>query len=228
MILSIETSTARCSASLSENGKTVLSRKTDEDRAHAAMLAKLIDDILKEQKISSKELQAVAVSEGPGSYTGLRVGVSTAKGICYGAGLPLLAVDTLAILAKEAMEKKACDENTLIVPMIDARRMEVYTARFDGTGKKLSDTEALVLDENSFSDVDSRYSRIIFIGDGAAKFREVYKKSNAVFIETEPDAAYMSELADSEFKASRFQDIAYFEPRYLKEFVAGISKKKII
>lgn len=231
-ILAIETSTEACSVALSENGKTILSEEIDQPKAHASMLAVLIEKILTKAELKASDLAAVAVSEGPGSYTGLRVGVSTAKGICYAAGVPLVSVDTLEILALKAKDHflengMAFDEGTRIVPMIDARRMEVYTATFSGNMDKLTETDALILNQDIFSKLLKESTHVIFTGDGAEKSKAVINDPKAVFLPAFPTADFMAEPAFRAYEKSEFEDIAYFEPRYLKEFVAGISKNKL-
>ncbi|MBR5056772.1 MAG: tRNA (adenosine(37)-N6)-threonylcarbamoyltransferase complex dimerization subunit type 1 TsaB [Bacteroidales bacterium] len=222
VILMIETSTEWCSVAVSEGETIVARRLTQTGRQHASLLAPFVDEVLKEAGLKASDCDAVAVSEGPGSYTGLRVGVSTAKGLCFGAGIPLLAVGTLKVLAMQGAGKA-----DFIVPMIDARRMEVYCAIFDGNGAEISDTEARILDESSFSDLLEK-GRVLFRGDGAAKFSEVCHHPNALFDTTSPLADGMLLPALESYKKKEFEDIAYFEPFYLKEFVAGISKKSVL
>lgn len=226
-ILLIETSTELCSVALEENGTVTAYRESSVPKSHASMTAVFIDEVLKDRGIAAKDLSAVCVSEGPGSYTGLRVGVSTAKGLCFGAKLPLLSVGTLEVLVNQALcSGKQAAEVDYIVPMIDARRMEVYTAVFSGDGKRLTDTEAKIIDENSFADILER-GKVLFIGDGAEKCRSVITHPNALFCSTFPKASAMAELAETELKEKRFKDVAYFEPFYLKEFVATVSKKRL-
>lgn len=236
-IILIETSTALCSTAMVEGGKIVCYRESSENRAHASLTAVFIDEMLKERGCSLKECSAVCISEGPGSYTGLRVGVSTAKGLCFGAGIPLLSVGTLEILVNQALQKhvpegsqRERDEDKLtfkyIVPMIDARRMEVYTAIFEGNGTRVTDTEAKIIDGDSFSDILAE-GPVLFIGDGAAKCTDTLTHPNAHFIQTCPKASSMLEPAEREFNGRHFRDVAYFEPFYLKEFVATTSKKHL-
>lgn len=224
-IISIETSTECCSVALCRDGKVVASRVNSSPKVHAAMTAPYVEEVLKEGGCSAKDLAAVAVSKGPGSYTGLRVGVSTAKGLCFGAKLPLIGIDTLQILALQGIGHK-CNP-VKIVPFIDARRMEVYSAVFDSEGHKLSDTEAVILDENSFSK-ELEEGPVLFIGTGVEKFKEVCKSPNAYFETCFPLASAMAAPAAECLKNKEFEDVAYFEPFYLKEFVAGISKKSIL
>lgn len=223
IILLLETATESCSVALS-CGNTIIAQKyINQPKAHASLLAQYIQDILIENNLTIQDCAAVAVSEGPGSYTGLRVGVSCAKGLCYGAQKPLIAVGTLAIIAQLAIDN--FDSPTLIVPMIDARRMEVYTATFNTAGEQLTKTEAKVLDENSFAE-ELKKGKVLFIGNGALKFQPlVAHNPNALFAEQHPQACGMRIYAATALKNKKFEDCAYFEPFYLKEFIAGKPKK---
>lgn len=215
-ILNIETSTKNCSVSLSKQGKTViLKEEADQNFTHSEKLHLFIDEILKEVSVSYKQLSAVALSKGPGSYTGLRIGTSTAKGLCFALDIPLIAIDSLTILAQQVQLK-----NGLIIPMIDARRMEVYTAVFDENHNKKSEIQALVIDENSFSDISEK---VYFIGDGASKCKSILTQENFIFLDDiiYPSAQEMAILSFKKFQAKEFEDIAYFEPFYLKEFFTG-------
>lgn len=228
-ILLIETSTELCSVALDVDGKTVSSRRVP-GRQHAAMTAVFCDEVLREAGLKARELDAVCISDGPGSYTGLRVGVSTAKGLCFGAGVKLLSVSSLDVLA--AMAAGICRNDVatgvlqqtpgFIVPMIDARRMEVFTAVYDADGVRQTEIEAKVIENGAFSDIAGE---ALFIGDGALKCREAIGKGR--FVEAMPDACAMASLAEKEFAASAWRDVAYFEPFYLKEFVATQSRKKL-
>ena len=221
-ILMIETSTECCSVALSEGAQIVARRVDETPRRQSAMLAPYIVEILHEAGISARDLDAVAVSEGPGSYTGLRVGVSTAKGICFGAGVPLIGVDTLQILACQA--EVPADR---IVAMIDARRMEVYAASFDRDGRKCTDTAAVILDADSYGP-DLAAGSVLFIGTGAEKFQAVCQHPNARFQPCYPLAAAMLAPARTALQKKEFKDVAYFEPFYLKDFVAGVSKRSVL
>lgn len=215
-ILNIETSTKNCSVSLAKDGKTVILKEIAEQNfSHSEKLHLFIDEVIKKAGISYKDLSAMALSKGPGSYTGLRIGTSTAKGLCFALDIPLIALDSLEILAKQVNLN-----NGLIIPMIDARRMEVYTAIFDQNHNKISETKALVIDENSFSDISEK---TCFIGDGAEKCMAVLQKENFVFLSEiiYPSAKEMAELSLEKFQQKEFEDIAYFEPFYLKEFFTG-------
>lgn len=223
-IILIETSTALCSAAIAEAGEIICYRESDAMRSHASLTALFVDEMLKEKGLAPKDCDAVCVSLGPGSYTGLRVGVSTAKGLCFGSGIPLLAVGTLDILASQAIEEGFADGTfDYIIPMVDARRMEVYTAVYDREGRRLSEVEAKIIDSDSFSGLQGRK---LFIGDGALKCEGTIAGDNA-FVQCCPTAAGMKKIAREAFLRGDFQDVAYLEPFYLKEFVATVSKKKL-
>ncbi len=225
-IILIETSTSLCSVALEQDGKIIASRESDAPRAHAAMTAPFIGQVLEETGLTVKDCDAVCVSAGPGSYTGLRVGVSTAKGLCFAAGLPLLAVGTLDILARQAMEEGIPENIRHIIPMVDARRMEVYTAIYSTDGKRLTEVEPKVVDGETFREVLSG-GPAVFIGDGALKCMKAIASPESVFVQTCPKASAMASLAEEAFKAGEFKDCAYFEPFYLKQFIATTSKKKL-
>ena len=219
-ILNIETATKNCSVALSLNGKTIACKEIAESGySHAEKLHVFIEEILKESNLSFKDLSAIAVSQGPGSYTGLRIGVSAAKGLCYALNIPLIAVDTL-----ETLTKKLHIENGLIIPMLDARRMECYTAIFNSDHQKIRAIKAEVIDENSFDDI---VELIHFIGDGASKCKLILTKENFIFhdeIEF-PSAGDMSQIAFEKHQKSDTVDVAYFEPFYLKDFMVTTSSK---
>ena len=226
-ILLIETSTAQLSAALSEDGAVTASRICSEPRMQASLTAPFIKEILDEKGLSVKDLDAVCVGKGPGSYTGLRVGVSTAKGLCFGAGVPLLSAGTLDILVREAHRLGVVPEGCkYIVPMVDARRMEVYAAVFTPEGKQMTETKPVIVEEGSFA---ARLAEgpVLFIGDGALKCRETLPSGNAFFAEAFPTAMAMAPLAEAAYAEKRFEDLAYFEPFYLKDFVATVSRKKL-
>jgi tRNA threonylcarbamoyladenosine biosynthesis protein TsaB len=233
IILNIETSTNVCSASLSsDNGRILALRESHEDKSHAARLALYIEEIMAETGSSFRELSAVAISMGPGSYTGLRIGVSTAKGICYAHSLPLIAINTLDIMVRECLVHhdsmlKEADKDTLLCPMIDARRMEVYTAFYDSQGGRISETTAEIVDENSFSQLLST-KKILFFGNGAEKCSAILSSPNARFLPNlYPTANSMGMLAHRSFRNSEFADPAYFEPFYLKDFIATTPKNPL-
>lgn len=225
LILNIETATAVCSASITENGIPIRHHTDTKTHNHAQQLPLFIEDLLSWVRTEGKHLDAVALSQGPGSYTGLRIGTATAKGICYGMQIPLVAIDTLQVLAQGALPQV---EDAYLCPMIDARRMEVYCALYDNKLNIASPTEAKIMDENSFSDLlDNR--KIYFFGDGAPKCKTLIHHTNAVFIDgIIPDARLMGTLAEKAYSAKQFADIAYFSPYYLKEYQAAHSKNKVL
>ncbi len=215
-ILNIETATTNCSVSLSRNGKTIaLKEDNDKNYSHAERLHVYIDDVLKEAKVSKNQLSAIAVSKGPGSYTGLRIGVSTAKGLCFALGIPLISISTL-----ESLSHCVNEDNGVIVSMLDARRMEVYSAVYETNHNKIRETQAQVLNESSFSEYLNN-AKVYFIGNGVEKTKTLIKHPNAIFIDNKlPSAKQMSMLAYNKFNNNNFEDVAYFEPFYLKDFVA--------
>lgn len=218
-ILLLETATARLSVALAEDGVVVASRICDEPRQQAALTTPLVKEVLDSLSITMQDCHAVCVSKGPGSYTGLRVGVSTAKGLAFGAGLPLIAIGTLDVLVAGVKGFEG-----LIVPMVDARRMEVYTAVYSPEGKQLTPVEAKVIDPSSFAEELSA-GPVLFVGDGALKCQAVLTHPNARFREAWPFAGDMAAAAEAAYQEKRFEDLAYFEPFYLKDFVATVSKK---
>lgn len=227
-IILIETSTSLCSTALVEDGKVVCERISDEPRAHASKTALFVSEMLSEKGLKVSDCDAVAVSKGPGSYTGLRVGVSTAKGLCFGAGIPMISVGTLDTLVWQALDGNMLPEDCrYIIPMIDARRMEVYTGIFTPDGKQISPTVAQIIDADSFKDQLAE-GPVLFIGDGADKCKDTLTSPNARFIQCCPKAASMMYPALEALEAKQFEDVAYFEPFYLKEFITTVSKKKII
>ena len=227
-IILIETSTALCSVALAENGTVTAYRESSAPKAHASLTAVFVQEVLAERGLSLNDCDAICVSMGPGSYTGLRVGVSTAKGLCFGSGKPLLAVGTLDTLVAQAIchpEQSEGSPYRYIIPMIDARRMEVYAAVFEN-GKQITETAPAIIDETSYAEYLEQ-GPCLFIGDGAGKCADVIKHPNAHFCQCHPNAAAMLAPAMAALKAGDFKDVAYFEPFYLKEFVATVSKKKL-
>ena len=193
----------------------------------ASLTAPFVQEVLDGKGLSVRDLDAVCVGKGPGSYTGLRVGVSTAKGLCFGAGIPLLSAGTLDVLVSEAHRLGAVPEGCrYIVPMVDARRMEVYASVFTPDGRQLTVTEPVIVGADSFA-AERAEGPVLFIGDGALKCRETLVSENAFFAEAFPTAMAMAPLAETAFNEKRFEDIAYFEPFYLKDFVATVSRKKL-
>ncbi|MBQ5395671.1 MAG: tRNA (adenosine(37)-N6)-threonylcarbamoyltransferase complex dimerization subunit type 1 TsaB [Alistipes sp.] len=232
LILCIETGTDICSVGVARDGELVSLRESDEGRDHAKKVGVFVDELLRETGISPDELDAVAVGMGPGSYTGLRIGVSFAKGLCYGLGIPLVAVGSLDAMAAVAIEDNDAGildvdnwENAVLCPMVDARRMEVYTRLFDAKGNALSDVTAEVVTEQTFADV-RRERQLVMFGNGAAKCREVLP--DATYINITPSARGLARLAEQRLSAGQTEDIAYFEPFYLKDFIVIPSKKKLL
>lgn len=276
-LIFIETSTSLCSTALAEDGRIVCSRSSSEPRAHASLTAVFVKEMLDEAGWTVRDLDAVCVGKGPGSYTGLRVGVSTAKGLCFGGNLPLIAIDTLEILAHQAIEAGLPDGCKAILPMVDARRMEVYTAVFSPDGKRQTDISPVVLDENSFADLFAS-GPVVVIGDAAEKFAnllglgvqplaelrslrslrplpssmgpsrrvgfgvpeklpffgEAYPGVDTSargwlpapqFVQCCPEATAMLAPAMARYAKKEFEDVAYFEPFYLKQFIATTPKK---
>ena len=260
-LILIETSTALCSVALAEEGVITAYKESAAPKAHASLTAVFIQEMLNERGLTLADCDAVCVSKGPGSYTGLRVGVSTAKGLCFGSGKPLIAVGTLDTLVAQSLssaEASALGYNPLrgstfasasaednvgyrfIIPMIDARRMEVYAAVFGApatdaiqtepavsqTYTQLTETAPAIIDETSFAEYLEQ-GPCLFIGDGAGKCADVITHPNAHFVQCQPKASSMLAPAMEAYKEKRFEDVAYFEPFYLKEFVATVSKKKL-
>lgn len=228
-IISIETSTSVCSVALSKDNKLIALKENNEGMKHASLLSVFIEEILKENNLLAKDLDAIAISMGPGSYTGLRIGVSTAKGICFGADIKLIAISTLQAMSKPIINKFAAQlkdvDSAWLCPMIDARRMEVFTAFYDKDCNIMKEISADIIDETSYIET-LKLREILFFGDGAAKCKESINHENAIFLENiHPSAQYMIELANEKYSNQEFEDIAYFEPFYLKDFVATTSKK---
>jgi len=220
-ILLIETSTSVLSVALAQDGTVVSERVCTEPRMQASLTAPLVKEVLDQAGLTAKDCDAVCVSSGPGSYTGLRVGVSTAKGLAFGANIPLLSMCTLDILV-DSIE----DRPSFIVPMIDARRMEVYTAVYNADGKRLTEVEAKVVDPDSFAEYLAQ-GEVLFVGDGALKCKDVIGHPNARFQEAFPLARDMAKGAQKAFEEGKFENLAYFEPFYLKDFIATVSKKNL-
>lgn len=221
LILNIETATKNCSVSLAKNGTPIATKElNDIGYSHGENLHVFIEKIVKQAKISFSDIDAVAVSKGPGSFTGLRIGVSAAKGLCFSLDKPLIAINTLASLAIAVNVKKG----DYVIPLLDARRMEVYSAVFDHDHNEVRETRAEIIDENSF-DTFLKKGSVTFLGDGAAKCKQVITHKNAVFLDGFfPSSKEMAELTYEKYKKSDIEDVAYFEPFYLKDFIAN--KKK--
>lgn len=234
LILSIETGTDICSVALANDGELMALRESDEGRDHAKKVALFVDELLRETGVQPSDLDAIAVGKGPGSYTGLRIGVSFAKGMCYALNIPLIAIgslDALTEVAREDYDAGILDvedeewSKAYLCPMVDARRMEVYTQVFDNKGVALTNVSAEVVTEDSFADWRSKDKLVIF-GNGSAKCVETL--SDAIHVAVSPSARGIVRLAEESFNAGKFEDIAYFEPFYLKEFLVIPSKKKLL
>ena len=219
LLLNIETATKNCSVGLAKDGKTIALREiATQNFSHAEKLHVFIEELFAETQLKLQDLNAIAVSQGPGSYTGLRIGVSAAKGLCYALSVPLIAVDTLELLAR-----KINIENGIIVPMIDARRMEVFSAFFDSKYNKIRITQAEIIDEESYQDISET---LHLIGDGAMKFKDTLTAAKFQYYpEVEfPSATEMAQVSFQKFQNNQLEDVAYFEPFYLKDF-AMLTKK---
>jgi tRNA threonylcarbamoyladenosine biosynthesis protein TsaB len=234
LILSLETSEKVCSIALSENYDLIGTLDIKEEKSHASMLTVLIEKLLHEKDIDIKELDAVAISKGPGSYTGLRIGMSVAKGICYALNIPLISVNSLQIMCIGLVQSgklKKMDkptDNVILCPMIDAKRMEVYSALFDLNAEIVSEIEALTVNESSFKEMLNS-KLVIFFGSGVGKCKSVIQHQNAYYIENFfPHASYMISIAFDSFSQNKFENVAYFEPYYLKDFVTTIPKRRIL
>ncbi|NEW79119.1 MAG: tRNA (adenosine(37)-N6)-threonylcarbamoyltransferase complex dimerization subunit type 1 TsaB [Gelidibacter sp.] len=221
LILNIETATKNCSVSISNEGKTIaLKELNDGNYSHAEKLHGLIGQVILEANIELSHLKAIAVSKGPGSYTGLRIGVSAVKGLCFALDIPMISVNTLQSLALSVSIDKGYK-----IPLLDARRMEVYSQVFSKKNEKIRDVYAEIIDSDSFSDF-LKAEKVYFFGDGAEKCKGIITHENAIFIEGKfPSAKEMSVISYEKYLKNEFEDVAYFEPFYLKEFIGGISKK---
>jgi tRNA threonylcarbamoyladenosine biosynthesis protein TsaB len=225
LILQIETATQVCSAALSVNGETIALKELQANNIHAGSLTLFIQEVMASGGYSYSNLDAIAVSKGPGSYTGLRIGVSTAKGLCFALDKPLIAIGTLGMMAKGFLKANP-DYNGLVCPMIDARRMEVFTSVFDSSLATIEPVSAKIIDELSFKD-QLNQAPVTFIGDGAEKCKAALNHPNALFsAENFNSAGNMSELSFDAFSNQSFEDLAYFEPFYLKDFVLTTPKAK--
>jgi tRNA threonylcarbamoyladenosine biosynthesis protein TsaB len=232
MILCLESATNLCSVALCNSAAVISLRESTDLKSHASMLTVFIDEILKETGIKTRELDAVAVSKGPGSYTGLRIGVSVAKGIAYASSIPLIGIDTTYSMfwgiAGTLKHNTGIKDRSLYCPMLDARRMEVYYAIYDNAGNTVKEITADIISEDSFDDIDES-RKITFFGDGAAKCKEVIKRPNSYFDENfRISASHMYMPAFKLFKNNIFENVAYFEPFYLKDFITSKPRKNIL
>jgi tRNA threonylcarbamoyladenosine biosynthesis protein TsaB len=233
-ILNIETATTLCSVALAYDGRVVAQREVREEKAHAAQLTSFIEELLRDHALKISNLDAIAVGKGPGSYTGLRIGVSVAKGLCYGAKLPLIAVGTLEVIFRQVMrsqeplvQEALSRDQTLICPMIDARRMEVFTCLFTKNGEFVEDVSARIIDSSSYTAYYPDHT-ILYAGSGMEKCREVLAHPNAFFApDIFPHASALALLSEESYRGKNFENLAYFEPFYLKDFIATTPKKGV-
>ena len=234
LILSIETSENTCSVALGDKYELIATLEIADERSHSSMLTFLINNLFQQKNIDIKDLDAIAISMGPGSYTGLRIGVSVAKGISYALNIPIVALNTLQILCTSLVESgyirklKINDENILLCPMLDARRMEVYNGFFNVKAEPISKISATIIDSGSFkNELDT--CKVFFFGSGSEKCKDIIENGNANFVlGFKPHAGNMISLAYDLFLQKKFEDNAYFEPFYLKDFVATIPKRKVL
>ena len=228
LILNIETSTAVCSAALTDGEEVLFEQHSFEGPSHASLLGVYVEKAIQWAKCQDRQLEAVAVSSGPGSYTGLRIGVSVAKGLCFGAGIPLISVPTLSLLASTAIRQMQGATDYQYCAMLDARRMEVYAALFDASLQPLRTAMADIVDAQTYATYLAK-GKVCFFGDGAAKCQSVITDANAYFLpDIYPLAAGMASLSAQAYAEKCFEDVAYFEPFYLKEFQATIAKNKVL
>ncbi|WP_299431491.1 tRNA (adenosine(37)-N6)-threonylcarbamoyltransferase complex dimerization subunit type 1 TsaB [uncultured Maribacter sp.] len=223
IILNLETATTNCSVSIAKDGELiVLKEHNSSNYSHAEQLHVFIEEALQEASLSIKDIDAIAVSKGPGSYTGLRIGVSAAKGLCFSLDVPLISIATLESMSYQVV----MEENAVIIPVLDARRMEVYSSVFNASYSEIRETRAEIIDESSFRDYTEK-GKVIIAGSGAEKCKEILTHPNFEFYTTViPSAKEMASLSYQKFKDKNFQDVAYFEPYYLKDFVLLQKKKK--
>jgi tRNA threonylcarbamoyladenosine biosynthesis protein TsaB len=231
MIICLETATNLCSVALCDSAGVISLKESNESKSHASMLTVFIEEILKDQGIRACELEAIAVSKGPGSYTGLRIGVSVAKGIAYGASIPLIGIETTLSMFRGISQNRnfngESESNLLFCPMLDARRMEVYYAIYDSAGNKVKNISAEIVTEETFTGIPES-QKIIFFGDGALKCKEVINRENALFVDFATSASYMYWPVLQALKDKHFEDVAYFEPLYLKDFITSKPRKNIL
>jgi tRNA threonylcarbamoyladenosine biosynthesis protein TsaB len=232
MIICLETATNLCSVALCDSAGVISLRESDEQKSHASMLTVFIDEILKENDLKASDLNAVAVSKGPGSYTGLRIGVSVAKGIAYAASIPLIGIETMFSMFWGISGYKNSnlfsDKSSLFCPMLDARRMEVYYAIYDSEGKIIKNISAEIITEDTFNNIQESQKLVLF-GDGASKCKETIKRKNIHFADDyHISAAHMYHPVNKAIKELRYENVAYFEPFYLKDFITSKPGKNIL
>jgi len=228
LILNLETSSTNCSVALANKGTTVAYKDLNEGFSHSENLMLFIEDVLKQASIKLEGIDAVAISSGPGSYTGLRIGVSAAKGFCFGLKVPLIAVNSLLVLTEAVYKLQKHDSETMFLPLFDARRMEVYSAVFDASGNIIETTAATIIDEHSFENLKSNHD-VFYFGDGANKCEPYFLRfENFKFIEgIIPSAQHMAGISYQKYLNKEFEDVAYFQPNYLKEFHTTAKIKEV-
>ena len=223
-ILCIDTTSEFCSVSLFENQTLIENNNSKIERSHSKLLINLVDDILINNNLKINELAAFSISKGPGSYTGLRIGLSSIKGFCYALGKPLISINTLKVLAKSAL-KHINDKYSILCPMIDARRMEVYTKCYDYNLNEITSDKAIILEKDSFDKLKDK--SVYFFGDGAQKFNDIINRENFIFLDNiNPDSKFMGELSYDKFVNNQFEDLPSFEPNYIKDFYLIKNKGK--
>lgn len=231
-ILLLETATEVCSVALAVDGEVAAFAESKDGFRHAEQLTLFAEQVLRASQLTTRDLDAVCVSRGPGSYTGLRIGVSTAKGLCYALGIPLLAVSTLEAMASHVASSKDAgwllpEGDPYLCPMLDARRMEVYYALYDLQGRQMNEVAARVIDGQSFEEILSE-RKVVFFGNGAAKCQSVITSPNALFIpDVQASARFMSKIAQEQYNKNAGEDVSYFEPYYLKDFMATVPRNKV-
>lgn len=224
LILLLETATTTCSVALAENGNIIAVKEVNERNIHASHITLFIDEVMSKSEKEYSDLRAIAISKGPGSYTGLRIGVSTAKGLCYALDIPLIGIDTIAAMASGLMESFDIPDSGLLIPMVDARRMEVYTGIYRKDLSVVESVSAKIVDIDSF--IEFREQELFLFGDGADKFKVLFAdQPNINFIDFSTSASHLNFLTSKKFRDSEFENLAYFEPFYLKDFLFTTSKK---
>ncbi|HUH46290.1 MAG TPA: tRNA (adenosine(37)-N6)-threonylcarbamoyltransferase complex dimerization subunit type 1 TsaB [Arenibacter sp.] len=215
VIINLETATTNCSVSIARNGELIQLREDNSPQySHSEQLHLFVQEALQEASLSFRDISAIAVSKGPGSYTGLRIGVSAAKGLCFSLDLPLISVPTLEVLAKQEVDKG----HDFIVPLLDARRMEVYSAVYNARGEQIRETKAEIVQNESYGEYAEK-GKVLLIGNGADKCRELLGHPNFIFKSALPSSREMADLSHKKFRSGQFEDVAYFEPFYLKDFI---------
>ncbi|WP_395807125.1 tRNA (adenosine(37)-N6)-threonylcarbamoyltransferase complex dimerization subunit type 1 TsaB [Daejeonella sp.] len=227
LILLLETATTTCSVALSQNGSILAIKEVNERNIHASHITLFIEEVLVAANKTYSELQAIAISKGPGSYTGLRIGVSTAKGLCYALDIPLIGIDTIEAMASGFSDSSKLSDSSLLIPMLDARRMEVYTGVYRKDLSIVESVRAKIVDKDSFNEYNNQ--SLFLFGDGADKFRELFKDQPTInFSDFVTSACHLNALALKKFHDSDFENLAYFEPFYLKDFLVTTSKKGLL